>query len=281
VSHLHTILQKLKDHSVSPPAEIFDSIHKAIAEVKSEAAENEPLKAIIALREKAVLPPAFLFDNIIAAGKIKSPAKVVPFKKYIAAIAAALLLFAGIAIVFKLSNKKDAAQNDGIAKQSGGQSLPTDDHSIKDTVAIAKDKLPLISPNNALAHTTKKYGSNIMRKTGTATVEADGDDLIIKENDLLYSFTNFNYNNLPAFITSDNTDAVKVRIDGSASITLSEGMVMMMKRMYKQKRNGKPTAKARREKRKLQRWKNADTKFFDKNVEKNPMDPMDLAEFLF
>jgi hypothetical protein len=279
VSYLDNILQQLKDHPVPPPADIADAIHKNIAAEKKEAEENAPLESIGQLRDSSIAPPAFLLDNIVAAKPKTNSAKVIPFRKYFTAAAAVLLVIVAIALLTRLSGKKEATQKELVHQSTGSQPVYTAPLK-KDPVGFTVieknvdevDKIP--SQNNK-----KSVHHRVHKISGTATI--DDADFAIRENDLLYSFTSFNYNNLPAFITNENTEAVKVRIDRSASITLSEGMVGMMKRMYQQKRNGKPTAKARREKRKLQRWKNADAKFFDKNVEKNPMDPLDLAEFIF
>ena len=58
-------------------------------------------------------------------------------------------------------------------------------------------------------------------------------------------------------------------------------MLNMMKQTYEVLANGKATRKARRTKRRLDNWKEKDQKRFDKGNEANPLDPVDLAEFIF
>jgi len=275
VLQLNTILKKLQDHSIPPPAQVTEAIHSNIQEEKAESLIKKEFEQVSSLKENSVTPPAFLLENILREGK---PARVVSFRKYIPRIAAALVFMAAIAVVIRLTHKKNAGTEEtATVPSTENKSLATTSPDKKDSVAI-----PMILPKHSgslASSPKKKNGYNSSSKTGNASI--DGEDFDVHDNDLLFSFTNFNYNQLPSFITNESTDAVKVNLDHSSSITISEGMLGMMKTMYQQKKNGNPTAKARRQRKKLQRWKDADAKFFDKNVEKNPMDPLDLAEFIF
>ncbi|MCP9750209.1 hypothetical protein [Ferruginibacter sp. HRS2-29] len=274
MSYLHTILKKLQDHSITPPAEVTDAIYRNIQEEKAEAGLKKEFEQVSELKNRSVTPPAFLLENILREAK---PAKVVSFRQYIPRIAAALLVIAAVAVIIRLTGKKDVAKETATIPSTENKSLATDSPAKKDSV-IAPVVLPKHSTYLA-SNTKKKIRSKPDSKTGKAWI--DGQDFVVHNNDLFFSFTNFKYNELPSFITSESTEAVKVNLDHSSSITISEGMVGIMKRMYQQKKNGKPTARARRERKKLQRWKDSDVKFFDKHVEKNPMDPLDLAEFIF
>ena len=55
----------------------------------------------------------------------------------------------------------------------------------------------------------------------------------------------------------------------------------MMKKMYKTKRNGKAPSSAKKLQKKLVDWKSYDTKSFDENLQKNPLDAIDLFESVF
>jgi hypothetical protein len=50
--------------------------------------------------------------------------------------------------------------------------------------------------------------------------------------------------------------------------------------MYLAKGNGKPTRKAKKTKRKFEKWRKKDERYFDKNLQKNPADIIDLSEFI-
>ena len=58
-------------------------------------------------------------------------------------------------------------------------------------------------------------------------------------------------------------------------------MLEMMKQMYQVLPNGKPARKARKAKRRLESWKEKDQKRFDRDAGANPLDPVDLGDFIF
>ena len=50
--------------------------------------------------------------------------------------------------------------------------------------------------------------------------------------------------------------------------------------MYEVNDKGKPTKKAKKLKHKLAKWKKKDESYFDRNPQKNPLDIIDLTEFI-
>ena len=66
----------------------------------------------------------------------------------------------------------------------------------------------------------------------------------------------------------------------SSYVTVSEKMNEIFKKMYSTKKNNKPTIKAKRLKAKLEKWKKYDEKHFDTNMQNNPVDVIDLSEFI-
>ena len=57
-------------------------------------------------------------------------------------------------------------------------------------------------------------------------------------------------------------------------------MVAMLQEVYLTKKNGKLARKAKKAKKKFEKWKKKDEKYFDKDLDKNPADIIDLSEFL-
>lgn len=287
--YLQDILKRLKSYCVPPPAELFDAI---TAKIKKQKDDTAPLdsneKKIASLQAIEVAPPDFLFDNILKAIKEKdavvtnAPAKIIPFRKnYIIAAAASGVIVVAALGIYNFINKNK--ENKGTAKVD--KVIPANNNITKKDNLDTQTNTATIN-EHSLAKIVNRTLPNkktiaITGNDNFTSASVDGFDFPIQNNDLMATFTSFNYNNLPPFISGESTDAVKVRVDKSTSITLSGDMVSMMKKTYGIKKNGKPTMRAKREKRKFDKWKKADTKFFDKNVEKNPMDPIDLAEFIF
>ncbi len=57
-------------------------------------------------------------------------------------------------------------------------------------------------------------------------------------------------------------------------------MVAMLQDLYVTKKNGKMARKAKKAKKKFDKWRKKDEKYFDKEPDKNPADIIDLSDFL-
>ena len=115
----------------------------------------------------------------------------------------------------------------------------------------------------------------------TSSVQLGDSHFEIQNNDLLFTFASFQYNNVPPLLTDIKKEEVKLRLDDYTNIAISKNMRYMMRRMYKTRRNGKFTRTAKRYKARLANWQKADSIIFDSNLVKNPLDPMDLGDFIF
>lgn len=156
---------------------------------------------------------------------------------------------------------------------------------------VAKDNLPVIpilKDTSAKLVLIDKKGK--IKKSlpvshfsqATIMIGEDKFNINIADNDILTSFASFTYNTVPSFIEKEKKDkSFSIRIDQYAAITVSEPMSEMMRNMNTFRKNGKPTVKAKRERKRLEKWKKTDEKKFDKKIENNPIDPIDLGEFLF
>lgn len=148
-----------------------------------------------------------------------------------------------------------------------------------------KDSLNLKDSLNALADNPTAPDSSGQIKTGKYkshfSFHINGQKLPLVDNDLLVTFASFKYNELPDFMNGNDKDNWKIRIDQYANIVISQPMVGMMKEMSGFKSNGTPTRRARKSREKLDKWKKTDVLNFDQSLKKNPLDPIDLAEFIF
>jgi hypothetical protein len=107
-----------------------------------------------------------------------------------------------------------------------------------------------------------------------------GSSVPIVDNDFLATFASLTETNLPPFLQAEKPVATVITIDEYTDITISENMGAMMKKMYKTKKSGKPTRRARKTKEKLEKWKKADADYFNANTTMNPLDPFDLGNFI-
>ncbi len=270
------ILNKLYDYALPVPTHIFDAISKKINEEGDESLDV--FKKLN--HHSSKLDPA-LFDTIIATAKKVVPSatakqgivRILYRYKWIAACAVVALITT-IAFV-TLMNHKGTFERSPLIVQGIKNNQPIDSNG---EVDIAEE--PTEDMEKRKEALEKAMRSENYFYTNSFFFGEEPFSMI--DNDLFFTFASYNPNKVPSYFT-DAGEATEIRlnIDDFTSIAISPTMRKMMLKMYEVRKNGKSTAKAKREKRKLIRWQKADTKRFDKNVNRNPLDPLDLAEFIF
>jgi hypothetical protein len=297
--------KSLVQHAVAPPAAAI-----SFGAIMNRIKETDQLNTFKPLKDYEVAPP-FSFAKLMeiirgmvatTSMNIKPTAKVISFSanfKRIAA-AAAILLMCFVGYLTYQRSTANGQENEGSLANTPVTPIPS---NITPSVII-----PPITDSNAITNTNptlafignnnynakNKFGNG--RRDGkqkmffgaapTLDVPAptelliNGSKFTIVDNDYLATFASFNESNLPEFLKVDNPVATQITIDDYASITITEGMGAMMKKMYKTKKSGKPTRRARKQKEKLEKWKKADADFFNPNVNLNPLDPIDLGNFI-
>ena len=291
-------LKSLFDHSVVPltGAISFDAI---MSRIKT----TDQLNTFKPLKEYEVSPPfsfAKLMEIIkamVATISIKPTAKVISFsanfKRIAAAAAVILMCFVGYLTY------KNSSVNGRKGSVASNTTTPINTTSnviappAPDTTAITSNNPTLAFIGNSNNNAKNKFGNARDGKqkmffgaSPTPVVAAptefliNGSKFTIIDNDYLATFASFDETNLPEFLRADKPVATQITIDDYASITITEGMGAMMKKMYKTKKSGKPTRRARKQKEKLEKWKKADADFFNPNANLNPLDPIDLGNFI-
>ncbi len=295
--------KSLMQHSVAPPSTAI-----SFGAIMNRIKETDQLNAFKPLKDYEVTPPfsfAKLMEIIrgmVATTSIKPTAKVISFStnfKRIAAAAAILLMcFVGY-LTYQRSAVNGQNKDDSIASNTVTPALSANTPSvvapIVDSAVIANNNPTLAFIGNNNYNKKNKFGSGSDGKrkmffgasSATTTPIATPTELLINgskftivDNDYLATFASFNESNLPEFLRVDNPVATQITIDDYASITITEGMGGMMKKMYKTKKSGKPTRRARKQREKLEKWKKADADFFNPNANVNPLDPIDLGNFI-
>ncbi len=297
---LSKTLKSLFDHTVMPPIEAI-SFTNLLTRIKS----SDELNSFKPLRNFEVAPPfSFtklmeIIKGLVTNSATKTPAIVIPFSanfKRIAAAAAILFMcFVGYLTYQKSATnaQQNGDNNASIAATSSTNSPavtpPFDDSVSKQNISpqfafIGKNRFTQKNNNGSNSDGIRKmfFGASSTIAAPAAPTEflINGSKFDIVDNDYLATFASFNESNLPAFLQVDNPVATQITIDDYASITITEGMGAMMKKMYKTKKSGKPTRRARKQREKLEKWKRADSAFFNPNVNLNPLDPIDLGNFI-
>ncbi len=271
----------------------FDTIFKKIND--SDAINQfKPLK-------QYEVKPSITFDTLLNIVKnalytTTDTTKVISifsFKKVMSVAAAILVLIAGY-----ISFKKVYPKNDIALSATNITSLQnaTANKSLSVTDSIMPGKIEKEAIINIEKQTNKKtnqhyseaafhnknkteaVSKNIMA-FAAPTIKIGDSTFIVIDNDYITTFASFSESILPVFLQAENPVATSIYIDKYSNINISENMAAMMKKMYKLKKNGNPTRRARKTKEKLEKWKVADNNYFDSTLN-NPLNIIDLGEFI-
>lgn len=278
------LFAQLRNHSISPKHDLF----KENIEPEIQSLTTNHFKA---LKDHHIAPPV-QFEKILAgAKKTSSTAKVVSFSGYARKIAAAVaVIILGGAAYFIYQNKQNSPLHDNstaspVAVNTNPANKPADPS------VAAPQVNPAIPPRNNNTITASVLNANSRKRSEAPalfsfagsvapTFSIDGSKFAIQDNDYLATFASFTEENTPAFLRAEKPVATTITIDKYTSINISEGMAAILKKTYKVRRNGKPTRRARKQKEKIEKWKQADADYFNQNSTNNPLDPMDLGDFI-
>lgn len=288
-------LKPLSVHVVMPPPEAI-----SFGAIMNRIKQTDELNTFKPLKDFEVNPPISfarlmeIIRSLISNKETTTSARVVSFgvlKKIAAAAAVLLLLVSGYFIFQKNSTSTSeptiANNNPTTTPIVTPKITPLGDstNSIQKNNIAALDAIGNYkkTKNNVFGRGIKSSflnNQNIAESLPMTDMSINGAVIPIIDNDYLTTFTSFDANNLPLFLQSDNPVATSITVDQYTSITISEGMGAMMKKMYKTKKSGKPTRRARKQKEKLEKWKKVDADYFNQNSSSNPLDPMDLGNFI-
>ena len=319
MNNAENILPNLKEFSVQPPGELYhqiveriycpeeekaDQLKEFFIELKnlqitpqksellfqniiSEVSKNPIDVTVASLKDTRVAPSADFFQKIwLRISEKQTPGKVVPMpRRAIAAAAAIILMVLATWSIINYRSNDVQSKADFTTSSPAGNSLaspipPPPNKTDSNTKASKNDltlaNKPGIAKNKIIE---KKYTT---RKSTFTLIQIEDEYIKIRDNDILASFTSFTSANVPFFVFNEQkNENVKLRVDNSTSISISEGMMKMMHKMYGTKRNGKPTNKSKRIKKRIEKWQKADKAYFDIKPGKNPFDPIDLGDLIF
>lgn len=294
------IFKDLQDYSVSPPGNVYTKLWRKIREmshgkeslpgkenlpdihgtpISTSTSEDKILNSLQSYVHPEHTAPPFDFKKISEALANNSEKPAVPHKSklivwgYRAAAAAAIT---GIAFfIYTQSAKPDQEQT---ATNTSPQGRLSDTIKIEPAIpATAKATDPVQKANKTEITAVKRHQYH--HTTGKAFITNNVNANIL-DNDFLYTLTSFNYSQAETFLTDIKKDP-KISLDKYSYVNVSDKMAVFLKQLYAVNGKKKPTLKARRLKKKLNKWKKNDEDNFDNKIRKNPLDILDLSEFIF
>ena len=247
----------LQDHATPPPAEVFDKLRQLLDPVPEDTTTFRRLE------DHSIPPPPHL------RAIITGPRRSRPFVQY-AAAACILLCTIGF-IVYRTTRRHDAS-----VTQNKPNTIPaiTPTDTLEQSVTAAATKVPAAGiPDSA---NTKAI------TLSPIALSVDGDRFTLTDNNPLATFTSYNYPALGKHVNNKKNETVlHIHLDQYTNIALSPVMTATLRDLYDTRPDGTLSRKAKKTRDRLDRWDIEDRKEFDLHSTSNPLDPIDLAEFLF
>lgn len=286
---IDNILKNLQHVKATPPPDAWSRLLNTVE--KHQHAEEQLLIRLKELSNYQQRPPADLYDKIFAAVQKNVSSKVISpvidfFIQYRQVAAAAVLLLLGyFAYLFISGNFNSQKPQEMAVKPSPitTPEQPTDSSVIVDTIFTSGEKKGLHLVKKIKIPLKKKYyGLDIETENAfeSSVVMVDGKSFEIKDNNLIFTFASFKYDEVPSVLLNTSDENVYIQVDNYTSLAVNKNMRSLIKQMYKTRKNGSFTRKASRYRKKLTDWQNADDIKFDSTLNYNPLDPFDLGDFI-
>lgn len=270
------ILSQLKDHEQDPPGFLFDQIHEAVKDEMHGDTLEFKLKG---LGEYEISPEESHYISISKSFRGGSNNVRTLFYR-LGALAAVLFFFLAAWGIYRMAWNHTAEQATTSAAMAPPKSSPSPQPGLSiDIAANATDSNTGKGKSQVAEVKSYRVVGFAYSSRQPAHLSGTNEPMTWVENDLLYSVLNCNYNVLAPYF-EDNSRQLVVDVDRYSSATVSDKMMQFMKTLYRTNRKSKPTVRARKAKRKLEKWKKADAAYFDKpGNNHNPLDIIDLTRF--
>lgn len=283
----NNISTRLQQHGIEPPAEAFTKAWQAIVQQEAVDDKNNETKIFSQLQEHTMPAPGFDF-SVISGKKSKRTALIIS-AAWVRAASVILILTLGGIFYFNLPNKKTPVANTVAAPSSPDTVNQVYKRNFTDTFLRGGTNNDTAATIAAIASKSIEKGQaqpilkndriSTRRKAGAVKINNNKGEARLYENDLLLTLVNYKAQDWQQFFTKAVTDK-KITLNKYSYHNLSDNMVAMLQDMYLVKGSGKPTRKARKTKKKFEKWRSKDEKYFDKDLQKNPSDIIDLSEFI-
>ncbi len=278
----NNILKPLQEHELTPPAGAFEKAWENILLQKEGIDHNvESIKnAFEKLQQYSIQAPELNFQSLLA-GEKKSTGKkqAVVISKNFKQVAAVLALVVTAAFIYMAMPKNDKTVN-GRGRYAGAQEIK--DQNNKETgSSLTADSAgnAMVSVRNKIPSPASGESGIKARNTKKDRKQQFGEQAKFYNNDLFFTLVNYKEYGKEKLFTKTIKEK-RVTLNQYSYVNLSDKMVAMLQEVYLTKKNGKMARKAKRAKKKFEKWKKKDEEYFDKELGKNPADIIDLGGFL-
>jgi len=271
---IRDILSQLKDHEQQPPESLFGRIQDAAREEMNRDALDLKLKE---LGEYEIAPQESHYITISKSVK-GNPNNIRTLFYRLGALAAVLFFFFAAWAIYRLAWNTPAIK----ATETAALSPAAKPSSQSPLVPVNIPAIATDSNARILVAETKTYRvtAPVYSASQAPRLSGSGESFSWVDNDLLYSVLNCRYSAMEPYFKDESRQLI-VDVDQYSSTAVSEKMLQFMKTMYRTNKKNKPTFKAKKAKRKLEKWKKADATYFDKpGNNHNPLDIIDLTRFV-
>jgi hypothetical protein len=232
------IWSRLQEYEIPPPQGVFDTVCARVnlanlKQTRKEEKDQEQMNGNLErLSHFEVQPPAILLasvENLISRTVAPTPGSRVPGRRRLSfygirAVAACLLLTTASWLFYQVIHSH---KHPTVTAKKNNPVIPFKDNAaIQQTDSLrGKDNLSTadsLSGKNTLADNDSAMDSNVLVKSGiykqVPSFSFNGQRLSLTDNDLLITFVNLKYNEIPGFINRSNEGDWKIRIDQYTSI---------------------------------------------------------------
>jgi hypothetical protein len=291
------IFKSLKNFHIGPPKNLFKKIWCALghSDKSTELLSSSSLQQVQkiglnegysdmeieifkSLQDHSITPPAFSSLKISSAvsevPQINLSKKITPVigLKYIGRIAAAVLILAcSIWTIYYATHKKQESIPVVLNNQKINSSIAANvsiQNGSKQTGTLVAKR---VNKNIAITRLSNTGKPSCSRQINSGTK--------LEDNDVLLTLVSYRYKEYAPLMKQIEKNN-KITIDQFSYINISDKMNSILSKMYATKRNNKSTRKAKKLRNRLDRWEKSDEKYFDTDVKKNPIDIVDLSEFI-
>ena len=285
------IWHHLKDQETVPPPGLYQGLlHKLDTVAQDHAADHETMEnraTFQKLMEHAIPPPsdisADISSAIASAAKPNRPRRNKPYKlllSYTAAASILLIVFGAFFYRTSYSASSPSAHPTGpatLAKSPAATATVRGD-SARTTITDHPTAANPSAANPSAANATAALPS----RQAQLSLAVDNNRITLVDNNILATFTDYKYPALRDYVREEKEDVgIRIHLDQYTDISLSPAMTATLRMLYGTRPDGSLDRKARKTKEKLQKWEAEDNKQFDPRYASNPLDPIDLAEFIF
>lgn len=280
------ILKQLQEHEITPPANAFNKAWEEILLQKEDIldSDKEEKKAFTQLQEYNMRPPVLDLKAVMAGDKKDVAKPTVPFLKNLMRVAAVSVIVAAGVAVYMLSATKDnglVTTSPGIIKDttlynaSGNETGTTNNKPGENSLAV---KITENEQGNIILKKTRGAGSKLSTaaKRNVLTYKGAGG---FYNDDIFFTLVNYKEYGKDKLFAKTIKDK-RVTLNEYSYVNLSDKMTEMLQELYITKKNGRPARKAKKAKKKFDKWRKKDEKHFDRNMQKNPADIIDLSDWI-